>query len=139
MAQNLVKKVKVAVYGSLRKGLHNHRLLQGEKFVGQFETDPLYSLIDLGSFPGLLKDGNTAVLMEVFEVNADKLKKLDSLEGYHGKGENNFYNREKIESPFGELYTYFYNRSSDLIKSKAIENGDWSDYVKTKKIRQFIS
>jgi len=138
MTENLVKKVKVAVYGSLRKGLHNHSLLNGETFVGQFETDPEFSLVDLGSFPGLLKDGNTAVLMEVYEVDATKLKRLDGLEGYRGKNSNNFYNREKIESPFGPLFTYFYNKNSELIKANIISTGDWTDYVRTKKIRSFI-
>ena len=138
MTQNLVKKVKVAVYGSLRKGLHNHSLINGETFLGMFESDAIYSLVDLGSFPGLLKDGNTSIVMEVYEVDAEKLRRLDQLEGYVGPGEKNHYNREKIITPFGEVYGYFYNNSSDLIKSMIIEGGDWTDYYRTKSVRNAV-
>lgn len=139
MTKDLVKKVKVAVYGSLRQGLHNHRLLEGDTYIGQFETEPIYSLIDLGSYPGLLKNGNTPIIMEVYEVDAEKLSRLDSLEGYRGKDvPSNFYNREKIDSPYGRIFVYFYNKNSDYIRSLAIETGDWKDYRETKNIRATI-
>ncbi|MGK2861903.1 MAG: gamma-glutamylcyclotransferase family protein [Chitinophagaceae bacterium] len=138
MVKNLAKNIKVAVYGSLRKGLHNHPIIKDQKYLGQYETDPLYNLLDLGSFPGLLKNGNTSVIMEVYEVDATCLKRLDTLEGYRGKNESNHYNREKIQSPFGEVYTYFYNgtRSEPFLKENCVDMGDWKDYLETRSVRR---
>lgn len=138
MTNTLKKKVKVAVYGSLRKDLYNHGWLKGAEFIGQYETEPEYCLIDCGAFPGLLKNGTTSVVMEVYEVDAEHLRRIDSLEGYHGVGQKNHYNREKIKSPFGEVYTYFYYNQSEMIRAKAIETGDWVDYVRTSKINSIL-
>jgi len=127
----------VAVYGSLRKGHGNFEyLLKGEEFIGQFETEPIYTLLDLGSFPGLVKAGGTSVVMEVFDVDAEKLKKLDGLEGYYGVAEKktNHYNREKIDSPFGPVSTYFYNKMKKKEAYRIVPDGDWTDYNKTKQV-----
>lgn len=128
----------VAVYGSLRKGHGNYEhLLKEEKFIGQFETEPLYTLLDLGSFPGLIKNGGTSVVMEVFDIDEKILKRLDRLEGYYGVNEKkNMYDREKIESPFGIVTIYFYNIPIKIkIKDyRIVPGGDWTDYYKSKQI-----
>jgi gamma-glutamylcyclotransferase (GGCT)/AIG2-like uncharacterized protein YtfP len=128
--------MQVAVYGSLRKGLGNHDLLKDSKFIGQFETDHIYNLLDLGNFPGLTKGGSTSVIMEVYKINAHTLTRLDNLEGYVAKTpEHSFYIREKISSPLGQVSTYFLNRkyNEDRIKMKNVDSGDWTDYYKTTK------
>lgn len=132
----LTKKVLVAVYGSLRRGFGNYRgRLATEKFVGQFETDPQYTMFDLGAFPGVVEGGASPIVMEVFEIDATKLASLDSLEGYRGKDneEKNFYNRKEIDTPFGKAYTYIYNHKGtrDL---DIVESGDWTDHVKSKNL-----
>jgi len=127
----------VAVYGSLRKGLGNHGYLKDSEFIGQFETDHIYNLLDLGSFPGLTKDGGTSVVMEVYKIDAKTLRKLDSLEGYNAEDTSkSFYNREKILSPFGQVSTYFLNRDYDESVStlKNVDSGDWTDYYKTNRL-----
>jgi len=124
----------LAVYGSLRKGLRNHFYLSKSEFVGQYDTDHSYSLIDLGSFPGLLKEGGTSVRMEVYKIDKETLKNIDRLEGYTGKKYNsNLYDRETIKTPFGDAYTYFYNNdSSDAMR--LVTSGDWTDYHKISEI-----
>lgn len=125
----------VAVYGSLRKGLQNHNRHLGKcKYLGQFNTEPLYSMYDLGRFPGVKKEGGTSVIMEVYELNDKKeLNGLDYLEGYDSsKKYGNFYNRETIDTPYGEAYTYFYMhpvKDSDLII-----NGDWTEHMETQNL-----
>ena len=47
----------IFVYGTLRRGEHNNRLLSGAKFKGFYETEPIYVLRNLGSFPGLMLNG----------------------------------------------------------------------------------
>lgn len=116
----------VSVYGSLRKGMGNHRLLENSTFVGTFRTDPVYSLYSLGGFPGLKENGNTSVVMEVYEVDDDTNERLDSLEGYSEDGNNTFYDKVTIQTPWGEsgLYIYVPNVSRDRL----VESGDWKEY-----------
>jgi gamma-glutamylcyclotransferase (GGCT)/AIG2-like uncharacterized protein YtfP len=135
METNLKKTVKVAVYGSLRKGLGNSGLLNTSKQIGRFETEPIYTMLDLGSFPGLIKNGTTSVIVEVYEVSADILRRLDQLEGFRGSNEtNNFYNREKIETPYGEAYIYLLNRKN-MGNTSIVKSGDWIDYIQAKQVR----
>ena len=76
------KRFLVAVYGSLMQGLHNHTYLEDSKLKGTFVTEPIYTLIDLGSYPGLYENGTTSINMEVYEVDEHTLANLDILEGY---------------------------------------------------------
>ena len=120
--------MKVAVYGSLRKGLGNSALLNGAKYLGDDVTAPEYTMVSLGFFPGIIKGGETSVVVEVYEINEEKLRSLDMLEGYHGEDTHNFYNREVITLPkFGEAYIY--TLPSDYGDHTVVENGDWKDYL----------
>ncbi len=73
---------RVFVYGSLRHGLGNHRLMEGSRFIAADRTRPAFSLRDLGSFPGMVAGGTTSVIGEVWEVDAATLGRLDRLEGH---------------------------------------------------------
>lgn len=72
------------VYGSLLRGLGNHRLLEGSRFIAADRTRLAFSLRDLGSFPGMVAGGTTSVIGEVWEVDAATLGRLDRLEGHPG-------------------------------------------------------
>lgn len=120
----------VAVYGSLRKGLGNSRLLEGSKYVGEFDTKPEYDLYSVGgAYPGMVKDGSTSIKMEVYEVNEYTANRLDILESYQpGNESENHYNKIRIETPFGEANTYIYNYPTQrLVK---VESGDWLSFKK---------
>ena len=71
---------KIAVYGSLRKDLGNNPILFGSNFLGEFQTEPIFSLYDLGWYPGLKPNGNTSIKMEVYEVSEIISKRVDQLE-----------------------------------------------------------
>lgn len=123
---------KIAVYGSLRKDLHNHRLIDHCEKLGTFNSSKSYSLFDLGSFPGLKLEGDTSIAMEVYEVDSDTQSNVDMLEGYSEERENNtFYDREVIETPFGKAYTYVYVPNTD--NRPKVESGDWLEYLKNRK------
>ena len=81
---------RVFVYGSLRRGFHNFRLLEDSKFLGKATTAPEFSMLHLGGFPGIIRGGETAIHGEVFEVDDATLLRLDRLEGHPG-----FYRREE--------------------------------------------
>lgn len=116
----------VAVYGSLLSGLYNHdRHLKNAELIGQFQSEPVYNLYDLRSFPGLTKGGNTSVTMEIYDVNDVELSNLDRLEGYNPNNpENSFYTRELIQTPYGEAFCYFYNHNLNE-KVGTIKHGNW--------------
>jgi gamma-glutamylcyclotransferase (GGCT)/AIG2-like uncharacterized protein YtfP len=75
------EKICVAVYGTLKRNGSNHSLLSGSKFIGIGGTPPNYSLLEMGSFPGAIY-GQSKLQVEVFEVNAKTLARLDQLEGH---------------------------------------------------------
>lgn len=129
----------VAVYGTLRKGYGNfQRLLSENKYVGTYETTPIYNLYNLGAFPGMTKEGSTSVTLEVFEVDEKKLEELDSLEGYDidRSKDANFYEREPIETPFGTAFTYFYYRGT--LPANLIKSGDWKEFQDSKKLAGYV-
>lgn len=113
-------KIKVMVYGSLKKGFGNHdRHLSGAKFLGTCETLPQYSLISLGSYPGVLKGGETMIQGELYEVTPKEFEGLDRLEGHP-----NYYKREVIETSEGDAWIYLLPKEeySDKV---VIKSGEW--------------
>jgi len=69
------------VYGTLKRGGPNHRLLAGQQFLGEARTEPKYRLIDLGEYPGLQEatDGES-VSGEIYAVDDEAMARLDEFE-----------------------------------------------------------
>ena len=80
----------IFVYGTLKRGKHNHRYLAGQKYLGDAHTGPLYSLLVSG-LPFLVKREGTGCTGELWEVDERCLANLDRLEGHP-----NFYTRTPI-------------------------------------------
>lgn len=127
-----MKKYLVSVYGSLRRGMGNHHYyLSNSEYKGTFTTEPEYTLHSLGSFPGLKTDGNTSIVMEVYEVDEQTLKRLNQLEGYYPEETPTFYDRIEIDTPWGTAFTYIY--VNKLSKDSIVESGDWVKYKNEEK------
>lgn len=127
-----MKKYLVAVYGSLRKTMHNHQYyLSSSEYKGTFSTEPEYTLHKISSFPGLKLNGNTSIVMEVYEVTEDILKNLNRLEGYRYGEPPTFYDRIEINTPWGKAYTYIY--VSELNEESIVKSGDWYEYMNKEK------
>ena len=113
---------RVFVYGTLLKGEGNHWLLSDALFLGEVTTLPIYTLVHLGGFPGLLTSGRQGVRGEVYEVSRETLGRLDHLEGHP-----RFYRRMPVElasiEPLGEVEAYFLPPS--YVRMPVIESGDW--------------
>ena len=73
---------RIMVYGSLKRGFGNHRLLETSKFMGNATTEPSFVMISLGGFPGIVRGGETPISGEIFEVSDEVLARLDRLEGH---------------------------------------------------------
>lgn len=123
--------MKVFVYGSLLSGFGNHVLLdrEGAEFIREDLTQPEFTMISLGGFPGVIEGGETAITGEVYEVNDIVERSLDRLEGVcHDNPEMGLYRRKTITLTSGEeALIYIYNGSprstTDLIGS-----GSWRAY-----------
>jgi gamma-glutamylcyclotransferase (GGCT)/AIG2-like uncharacterized protein YtfP len=113
----------VFVYGSLKRGFHNHGILEGSnaRFRGNHKTEANYTMYSLGSFPGVVQGGETSIRGEVYEV--DSLKSLDTLEGYPS-----FYTRIKIDTRWGPVWMYILlkeDRGRMLLQDRIITSGVW--------------
>lgn len=116
-------RILVSVYGTLRKGFGNHRLLKKAKYLGNFNSEPIYNLHDLGGFPGLKHNGNTSIVMEVYKVTPEEAYNVDCLEGYHPNEKPTFYDKEIIKTPFGKAGVYIYVNNLD--DCPLVESGDY--------------
>lgn len=99
--------IRVFVYGTLKNGHGNHRLLarSGSKYLGRCFIEGRYKMLSLGGFPGIVSSGQVPmnrVVGEVYQVDEDTLQSLDWLEG-HPK----FYERRKVPTPFKNAWCYF--------------------------------
>lgn len=126
----------VFVYGSLRRGLHNHDLLTrvGAEFVGTARV--LGRLVGLGSFPGFYRSGAQRslrpVVGEIYLVNAAGLEALDRLEGHP-----TLYRRETVTALLDDdtetdvaVYVFQMRRAGTAAPEVPLTNGeyDWVAY-----------
>lgn len=128
--------MKIAVYGTLRKNQSNNSCLEGATLLGEFESDPIYTMYSVyDNYPALKENGYTSIKFEVYDIKSrtDILKRIDQLEGFINKNnKNNHYNRKIIETPYGKAFVYIINDNEKYSKLKKIITGDWVDYIDIK-------
>jgi len=84
------------VYGSLKKGFDNHKLLQKyAKRVGKASTVGKFAMYEdsFGNYPYLVKEPITKVIGELYEIKRKEL--LDKIDEFEGAPE--YYKRKKIK------------------------------------------
>lgn len=69
--------VRLFVYGLLLQGEREHALLEGAQPLGEIQTAPEHTLVDLSFYPVLLVGGSVAVLGELYSVSRELRFKLD--------------------------------------------------------------
>ncbi len=101
----------VAVYGTLKKGLCNHHLLQSARYLG---NDVIHSLVlyDLGPYPGAKPESSQGIEIEVYLVSEATLADLDALEECNlQQPDQGMYRRDALPTRYGLAWVYVYNRS----------------------------
>lgn len=119
------KKIRVFVYGTLKRGRGNHRLLDqdGVEFLGRSLIKGPHAFVHLGGFPGVVKDAlkdPREIGGEVYEVTNDVLLSLDMLEGHP-----TFYERQKVSTKFGKAWIYFLPNREHYTRMQSVETPFW--------------
>ncbi|MCS7013973.1 MAG: gamma-glutamylcyclotransferase [Chloroherpetonaceae bacterium] len=121
--------MKLFVYGTLRRGLERHWLLQNSSYLGDGTIRA--RLYDLGDYPGI-KKGNGTVYGELYEVDAPTLARLDEEEDYMPSCESqSLYLRRWVtvrdrNGKRQRAFAYFYNGT--VCESRRIVHGDYCRY-----------
>lgn len=113
---------RVFVYGTLLRGEPNHDLLGQSPFLGEARTEPVYSLVNMGPFPAMVREGSTSVVGEVYEVTNEVLEILDALEGHP-----QWYYRTTLELTNGIVAEAYLLERSEAEGRPVIASGDWRE------------
>jgi gamma-glutamylaminecyclotransferase len=98
------------VYGTLMCGGVRHRVLAGQRFLGDARTRPHYALYDLGAYPGLVyRAEGRAIHGELYEIGAGLIELLDDIEGAPS-----LFRLEAvlIDGHSGDVFAYFYQQET---------------------------
>ena len=115
---------RVFVYGTLKKGHGNHGLLENAEYLGDAEISGPVALIDLGWYPGVVRQPNgpdRTIRGEVYAVDTDTLYSLDILEGHP-----EFYERQKFATEFRNAWVYTLPPGYIEDDTDIIEEGVWN-------------
>lgn len=121
--------ILVAVYGSLRKNMGNHRLLDNSDSV-HLSTERVqgFEMYQYGgSYFPFIRHGDGEITIEVYAVNSMVMRRLDMLEGYDPHAtDHSFYNRELIQTSKGAAWIYFIDQ--DPRDNVRVQHGDWVQF-----------
>ena len=132
------KLIQVAVYDALRMdGSENLIYLDEAEYQGIYYTEPIYDLYSTSkNYAGLVKNGNTSVLLEIYTIDENILLHLDYFHGLATTSYMSPYTKETIKTSYGECTIYMYDRPT--IGKPKIDSGDyisWKENLK-KMIKQ---
>lgn len=126
-----MKTQKVVVYGTLRSGHYNNRLMETSDFISKVRLNEKATMYSNGGFPILsfAETGNeTEIVGELYEVpEGQAMARLDALEGYP-----RWYNRTEREftTESGDTVTaWIYHQDHIFNDLQVVESGDWDKHV----------
>lgn len=120
----------VAVYGTLRRGQINHRLLERGRASSAGAGTVAGVLYDLGTYPGLRDEAGGRVEVELYEVDDGLLLLLDRLEAYDPQDEaaSEYVRRRVAVDVAGsarEAWIYWYQGS--MGRARRMAGGRWPE------------
>jgi len=115
-----------AVYGTLKKGFGNHRILNRNPL--KTETIKGFKMYSNGGFPMIVEseNKNDEITIEIYQVSESETKyRLDRLEGYSPEQDQGMYLRRKVTTSLGEAWIYIWNCSISQ-NLQHVENGNFT-------------
>lgn len=112
----------IFVYGTLKRGDPNHQFLNSSEFICTTRTMKKYTMLNLGPFPGVLKNesaSTSSIQGEVYDITAQTLETLDSYEG-------DWYFREEVELEAGITALMYFLRKIPAVNYDIIRDGNWA-------------
>jgi len=106
----------------LRRGGRYHKRMRGARFVGATTTQPRFTMLDLGLYPGVIAVGQTAIRGEVYAATHQHIARLDLFEDHPHE-----YERVALSTEFGNAWIYLYRRADPALP--VVHSGDWLTYV----------
>jgi len=116
------RRYRLFVYGTLLDGEPDHELLDGASLLGAARTTARYKLVEVRASAGLIDTGDTAVVGELYELDAPTLAKCD-IKREHPV----LYRRRRVELDDGtEALAYFL--SPDQARGcRRVRDGNWRE------------
>ena len=101
--------MQLFIYGTLKRGQQRADMLDGQRYLGDVRSCPLYRMYQVEAYPGLVHDeGGVLLEGELWEVDQECLAELDQVE----RVDAGLYRRELItlEDPWqgAVVEAYFY-------------------------------
>lgn len=115
----------VFVYGSLLRGMGNHRYLEGSNLWDK-ATLKGFKMYQVSSFPAIVT-GEGSIQGEIYLVDDDTLARLDQLEGHPQMYERRL--ATAVLDTNGKLmpvWVYIWKRPIDRLTP--VPSGDWREY-----------
>lgn len=125
-----MKKYRVFVYGTLKRGEALNDCMEGEFICTSSTLQPEYTMFDLGSYPAVIPRGNRRIWGEVYEVTPKQLENIDLIECVP-----DLYVRSRIKLTNGDLaFIYFLapDVAAKVTEYTEIVMGDWTVYKNSK-------
>ena len=130
------------VYGSLKKGFDNHKLLDKyAKRVGKASTVGKFAMYEdsFGNYPYLVKEPITKVMGELYEIKRKEL--LDKIDDFEGAPE--YYQRKeiKVKTHKGVKLAFVYIRENEEIPQEQEPLKIWENNTnyKVNKLDSFLA
>jgi len=124
----------IGVYGTLRKGESNHRVLGNSEYVKTIRVNG-FAMYGLSGFPAVIKGADEdSIVIEVYRIIDQKISnEIDLLEGFDRERPNSFDNFYTIQilnvnSIDESIEIYTFDHKPDMVQERGpkLRSGDWS-------------
>jgi hypothetical protein len=98
--------------------VQDKEILKDVEYLGSFETEPAFTMLELNERPGLIKKGSQSVKIKVYSLPLTKYNTLKYRKYYNTGIEYNHktFTDKIIDSPYGQINVLFLD-DMNLIKS----------------------